>query len=135
MIACDLGSNTIRFVQIDCKTKKRVKEYEKIVKTADGLSQSGKISKDAIKRVVDAINEAKEIFDFSKGVEAVTTEALRVAKNQKEVLEEIYTNTGIKFKILTGKEEAFFTNYAVKEQVVTKSYILVDIGGYRWRFY
>ena len=86
MISCDLGSNTIRFVEIDCKTKKRVKEFERIVKTADGLSSSGVVSDEAVERVVSAINDAKDIFDFSKGVVAVTTQAIRVAKNQDEVL-------------------------------------------------
>jgi exopolyphosphatase/guanosine-5'-triphosphate,3'-diphosphate pyrophosphatase len=129
MIGCDLGSNTIRFVEIDCKTKKRVKEFEKIVKTAEGLKKSGFISKEATKRVIEAVLEAKKIFDFSKDFVAVTTEAVRVAKNQKEFLDEVYNKTGVKFKILTGEEEAFFTNFAVKEQVATKSYTLFDIGG------
>jgi len=129
MISCDLGSNTIRFVEIECKTKRRVKEFEKIVKSADGLSKSGKISKEAVSRVIKAIEEAKEIFDFSKGVEAVTTEALRVAKNQKEVLDEIFKQTGLKFRVLSGFEEAILTNLAVKNIVDTKSYTLLDIGG------
>ena len=129
MIACDLGSNTIRFVEIDCKTKKRVKEFEKIVKTAEDLNKTGEISQKALKRVLDAIAEAKNIFDFSKGIEAVTTEALRRAKNQKEILDEIFKKTGIRFRVISGKEEAFFTNYAVKDLVDTKSYTLIDIGG------
>ncbi len=129
MISCDLGSNTIRFVEIECESKKRVQEFEKIVKTADGLKQTGKISKDALARVIKAIKEAGKIFDFSKGVEAVTTEALRVATNQKEVLDEIFLQTGLRFEVLSGEEEAFFTNIAVKNQIDDKSYLLIDIGG------
>jgi len=129
MIACDLGSNTIRFVEIDCKSKTRVKEFEKIVRTADGIKSSGLISDGAKKRVFDALNEASEIFDFSKGVKAVTTEALRVAKNADEFLSEIKRRFGIEFEIIDGKKEAFYTNVAVKNIIDTKSYILVDIGG------
>ena len=129
MIACDLGSNTIRFVEIDCKSKTRVKEYEKIVRTAEGIKSSGVIGDSAKRRVFEALSEASEIFDFSKGVKAVTTEALRVAKNADEFLGEIKRRFGIEFKIIDGKKEAFYTNVAVKNIVDTKSYILVDIGG------
>ncbi len=129
MIACDLGSNTIRFVEIDCKSKRRVKEFEKIVRTAEDIKKTGKISDDAKKRIFEALSEASEIFDFSKGVKAVTTEALRVAKNAKEFLDEIKKKFGIEFEIIDGKKEAYYTNIAVREVVDTNSYILVDIGG------
>ncbi len=129
MIACDLGSNTIRFIEIDCKTKKRIKEYEKIVKTAEVLSSQGIISQKAINRIIFAINEAKEIFDFSKGVIAVATEAMRKAKNSKDVIKIIYKKTGLKIEIIDGQEELFYTNYAVKKICQVKDYILIDIGG------
>ena len=57
MIAIDLGSNTLRVVQMDCKSMKIINEYEKIVKTADGLAQYGVINDEAISRVVLAIQE------------------------------------------------------------------------------
>ncbi len=129
MIACDLGSNTIRFIEIDCKTKKRIKEYEKIVKTAEVLSSQGIISQQAINRIIFAINEAKEIFDFSKGVIAVATEAMRKAKNSKDVIKIIYKKTRLKIEIIDGQKELFYTNYAVKEICQVKDYILIDIGG------
>ncbi len=129
MISCDLGSNTIRFVEIDCKTKKRLKEYEKIVKTAEVLSSEGIISKEAVSRIIFAIKEAKKIFDFSKGVIGVATEAMRRAKNAKEVIETIYKTTGLKINIIDGQTELFFTNYAVKDVCGIDEYILIDIGG------
>ena len=129
MIACDLGSNTIRFVEIDCKSRKRVKEFEKIVRTADGIKSSGVISEGAKQRIFEAISEASSIFDFSKGIVGVATEALRIAKNGNEFLKQIREKFGIDFEIIDGKREAFYTNIAVREIVDTKSYILVDIGG------
>jgi len=129
MIACDLGSNTIRFVEIDCESKRRVREFEKIVRTAEDLKRSGLISDGARKRIFEAIRDARDIFDFSKGVKAVTTEALRVAKNSDEFLKEIEEKFGIEFEIIDGEMEAYYTNVAVQNIIVTKSYILVDIGG------
>lgn len=44
IIACDLGSNTLRIVQIDSISKVRIKEYEKSVRTAQNLYETEIIS-------------------------------------------------------------------------------------------
>ena len=135
MIAIDLGSNTLRVIQLDCQSGKFLFEYEKIVKTADGLVQNGTISDDAITRVIAAINEAKEKIDFtSDKVKAVTTEAVRRASNSDEVLARIEEKSGIAFEVISGGEEARLTLLAVKYrldklQYASKSFVLIDIGG------
>ena len=135
MIGCDLGSNTFRVVEINCKTKERIKEFEQIVKTAQDLYDSKTISKEAISRVIDAIKEADKIFDFkNKKVAAVATAALRIAKNSKDVLEIIKKETGLEFKIIDANDEAKYTQVAVeqrlrKENILHDNYLLIDIGG------
>ena len=130
MVAIDLGSNTIRMVEYDCNTKQVINTYEKIVKTADKLVQTGIISDEAIERIVEAINEAKEKLNFSE-VKAVTTEAIRQAQNQKEVLETIKEKTGIEFEVISSDIEAYYTTLAVENCITIphKSMFLVDIGG------
>ena len=135
MIGIDLGSNTIRIVKIDCESGKKVAEYEKIVRTADKLVQTGLISEEAVKRIIDAINEAKEKIDFNDKIVAVATEALRRAKNSEEVIKKIKEVTGVEFKIISPEEEASFTAFAVENclekkcEIDAKSFFLVDIGG------
>ncbi len=129
MIACDLGSNTFRVVEIDCQTKERVKEFEKVVRTADGISVDGNISKEAQKRIIKAINESKQVFDLSFA-KAVTTAAMRQAKNSKEVLQSIYDKTGLKIEIIDSKKEASYVRVAVENQLEDKdNYIILDLGG------
>ncbi len=65
MIAIDLGSNTLRVLEYDCKNKKVLGEYEKVVKTADGLAEHGLVNDEAISRVIEAIKEAQESLNFS----------------------------------------------------------------------
>ena len=90
MIAIDLGSNTLRVTQLDCQAGVFSATFEKIVKTADGLVQTGVISSEAIKRIIDAISEAKNKIDFSADkIYAVTTEAIRRASNSQAVLAQI----------------------------------------------
>ena len=135
MIAIDLGSNTLRILHYDCQTGKPVAEFEKIVKTADGLKEHGFINDAAIDRVISAIKEAKNIIDFSAHtIKAVTTEALRQASNREQALRKIEQECGIIFEIISGKKEAEYTLLAVKNrlkklQYASCSFVLVDIGG------
>jgi len=135
MIAIDLGSNTLRVLEYDCDTGRQISEFEKIVKTADGLAKYGVIGNEAIERVVSAIKEAKQQIDFSSSiVKAVTTEAVRRAANSEEVLLRIQEETGVVFEIISGEEEARLTLLAVKNRLfalehASQSFVLVDIGG------
>lgn len=133
-IAIDLGSNTLRVVKMDCTNFERIDEFEKIVKTADKLHESNIISIEAKERVIEAILKAKEKIDFDSEVVAVTTEALRSAKNSNEVLNEIREKTGVDFRVIDGEEEAKLTTLAVKSALKNlnyknKHFMLVDIGG------
>ncbi len=135
MIAIDLGSNTLRVLQLDCKSGRHIAEYEKIVKTADGLAEHGFVNDDAIARVISAIKEAQDQIDFTADtLKAVTTEAVRRAKNSDDVLLQIREETGVIFEIISGDEEARLTLLAVKHrlsklQYASDSFVLVDIGG------
>jgi exopolyphosphatase/guanosine-5'-triphosphate,3'-diphosphate pyrophosphatase len=120
-------------IQYDCDTKVVLKSYEKIVKTADKLVETKMISDDTINRIIEAIKEAKEVLDFREEVVAVTTEAVRQAENQKEVINIIKNETNVEFKIISSQEEAYYTTMAV-HKYISKNYnyktmFLVDIGG------
>ncbi len=135
IVAIDLGSNSLRILKMNCETKERLGEFHKTVKTADGLSHSGLISKEAIERIVTALNEAKERLDFSDAtVKAVTTEAIRQAKNSDEVLATIKSETGVEFEVIDGEQEANYALTAIKERLKLleespESFMMVDIGG------
>ena len=134
VVAIDLGSNSMQVVKLDCKSKEPVDNFIKTVRTAQGLVDNGTISKEAVDRIISAINEAKKKMDFSDSkIKAVTTQALRVAKNAKEVIEEIYKKTGIKFEVISPETEGELTLIAVKNRLnklnINGNFILVDIGG------
>lgn len=140
MIAIDLGSNTLRVIQLDCQSGIFGATFEKIVKTADGLVQTGVISSKAVARVIDAISEAKNNIDFSSDkIHAVTTEAIRRASNSEAVLAQIKKETSIAFEVISGEKEAALTLLAVEHRLELlgreekdrdlSSFVLVDIGG------
>jgi exopolyphosphatase / guanosine-5'-triphosphate,3'-diphosphate pyrophosphatase len=135
VIAIDLGSNSFRAIEYDCKTKEFKREYEKFVQLALGLSQSQNILDEAVWRVVDAINEAKEILDFKNHkVVAVTTAAMRMAKNSSLVIKKIADETDVEFKIIDSVQEANYTLSAVLSRLKLLKYefntfVMIDIGG------
>lgn len=136
MIAIDLGSNTIRFLQIDCATQKVIYESQRVVRTAENLVHTGVISIDAQNRIIDAVLEAKKDIDFSiDKVKAVTTQAMRVATNASEILNEIYAKTNVTFEIIDGDLEAKLTIRAVQNRLLAldimpkSGFAMIDIGG------
>ncbi len=134
VIGIDLGSNTLSIIKYDCSSANAVATYEKIVRTAQNLAKSGVISKEAIEAIINALLEAKKKLDFNNcKIKAVATEALRVAKNSQEVVQEIKEKTGISFEIISPKTEALLTLNAVKKRLellgINNDFILIDIGG------
>ena len=135
MIAIDLGSNTLRVTKLECTSGRFVANFEKVVKTADMLECTGVIHHESVDRIIYALQEVQKQIDFSAGkIVAVTTEALRRAKNSQEVLLRIKRETGVSFSVISGEEEAVLTLLAVKHRLAklhfaSKTFVLVDMGG------
>lgn len=133
MIAVDLGSNTIRFIEFDGENWG--KSFETVVRTAEGLRRSGRISDAALDRIVSAIEAAKTKLDFEHNeIYGCTTAAMRLASNQLEALAVISSRTGVNFTVIDAREEADLTLMAVKNRLEVLSlphhdFVLVDIGG------
>lgn len=135
VVSIDLGSNSFRVLKYDCINHKVISDYHEVVGMADGLVDTGLISNEAQQRVIKALKESilKVKYDPSIAV-AVTTAAMRKARNNEEVLKNIEDNTGVKFTIIDGIEEARLTLLAVKyalkrEKIDSSKFILLDIGG------
>lgn len=135
MIACDLGSNTLRIAQFDTFTCKRTRCFEKIVRTAKDLHLTRCIGEEAQTNILNALQEASSLFDFAHEPSfCVTTEAMRVASNAHEVLALIKKEFGLSFNIISGEEEASYTALAIehalrREGLCDDTYVLFDLGG------
>lgn len=135
MITCDLGSNTLRILEFDCEKRVRIKEFERVVRTAQNLYKTQMISIESQKRILDALDEASKLFDFScDDVFCVTTEALRQATNSKEVIQKIKDKFGLEFKIIDGQEEARLTLLGIESGledagIKSDNYVMMDLGG------
>ena len=135
MIAIDLGSNSCRCIEYDCDTKKFGRSFDRIVKTADQMHETGRISEAALERVVKALREADlELGLRTDAVRAVTTHAMRMASNSEQVLKSIKEQSGVEFTIISSDDEAYYTLIAVEArlkalQIESSHFVLIDVGG------
>lgn len=135
MIAIDLGSNSFRCIEYDCETKQFGRSFERIVKTADRMHETGLISDGAVERVVAALKGADAALDLkANDVRAVTTQAMRMASNADDVINTIKEQSGVTFEIINSDEEAFYTLIAVEArlqalQLESSHFVLIDVGG------
>lgn len=133
--AVDLGSNTCRVIEYDCETRQFGRAFERIVKTADRLHETGRIDEEAVARIIEALNAADASFDLAhRPYLAVATAAMRMAKNSAEALARIAQQTGVEFRIIDADEEAFYTLTAVRARLQAlkmnaESLCMIDIGG------
>lgn len=134
--AIDLGSNTCRLLI----TKKQGQEFttqdvcSRIVRLAEGLSRTGKLSEFAMQRTINAIAQyARKIRAYGSNIQvmAIATEACRRASNADLFLERILRRTGIRFTIIDEMEESFFVAKGCFPLMNTyQPYgIFLDIGG------
>ena len=135
IVTIDLGSNSFRVLKYDCKNHKIISEYNEVVGMADGLVDTGIISKEAMQRVINAISHSIEVVDYKPSdAICVTTAAMRKASNNQEVLKYFKETSWVNFSIIDGNEEARLTLLAVKyalkrENIDSDKFVLLDIGG------
>ena len=133
-VALDFGSNSTRVLIASVKNGEINKIYKKhiVTKMAEETSSSGRISKNAISRVMDALSfffkeisrhEVSEIY-------AIGTSAMRDSENSLEIREVINEQFNVDVEIISGSEEAKLTLDGAlcgfEENLKT---ILFDIGG------
>ncbi|WP_279128625.1 phosphatase [Helicobacter winghamensis] len=147
IIGIDLGSNSLRGVRMKVIENSNdrefvvLKEWDCTVRTAEGLETSGEICKAAVCRIVDGLLQMCQSLEIASAdkVVALTTQAMRKARNKEAVLQEIFEKSGIRFRVINGEMEAKITTLAPKialEKLKVQNlkydkdcFLLIDMGG------
>jgi exopolyphosphatase/guanosine-5'-triphosphate,3'-diphosphate pyrophosphatase len=107
--------------------------FERVVRTAEGLHASGRVSDAALERIITAIDEAKATIGIESTVKATATAAFRQAVNTKEALAYIAEKSGIVFEVIDAATEAELAAMAIYEAVQkvkpAETLLIIDIGG------
>jgi exopolyphosphatase/guanosine-5'-triphosphate,3'-diphosphate pyrophosphatase len=133
--AIDIGTNSMRLLL--CEYGKQGfghKEKHLIVtRMGQGLSASGVISEDAMKRNLDALSvfKAKAELYGAQELIAIATSAVRDAENREEFVNAAKEQTGIEIKVISGDLEADLGITGVVNDYIAESadILVIDIGG------
>ena len=131
----DLGTNTFHLLIVEFKSegyKLIFKDRVPVKIGKDGITD-GLINDLALERASGALKYfRKEVDKWNvKDIKCLATSAFRNAKNKKEVLAKIKSETGFLVHIITGEEEAEYIYYGVKTalNIGNDKALIMDIGG------
>jgi exopolyphosphatase/guanosine-5'-triphosphate,3'-diphosphate pyrophosphatase len=137
--AIDIGSNAVRLLIGEIATENGHRFVNKIsytripLRLGEEVFVTGVISdkkrEDFIK-AMKAFSLIAEIFKV-KALRACATSAMRDAGNGQQIIDAVYTATGIPIEIISGDEEArlIFGTFALLDISKNKPYLVIDVGG------
>ena len=139
--ALDLGTNNCRLLiarpsfhqHTQHKTLKVVDSYSRIVRLGEGVSESGKLGDEAMRRTMRALATCKQKlsrYGISK-YRFVATEACRRASNAEQFLSRVRDELGLGIDIISNEEEARLAFLGCSSLLAqhTRHALAFDIGG------
>ncbi|MFL2980782.1 MAG: hypothetical protein ACJZ18_03475 [Methylophilaceae bacterium] len=136
MIACiDVGSNSIKYrsyALLPQKNELKLNYYKRFpLRLGTEAFQKKEIQPKTIKKILKVFKEISDhaLEEKIEEIYAVGTSALRTVNNSSWIKKKIKKKTGIKLKILSGKEEAELLRYVDCKNYKKSNSLLVDIGG------
>src|ERR687894_2999511 len=133
----DLGSNSWRLVVYGYEPGtpwwSLVDEIREAVRVGAGMGEERVLQPDRIDR---ALHTAAVFASFCRAsgidsVEAVATSAIRDAANANELLDAIHEQTGLRPRVISGREEARYGWLAIANSTTISEGFGLDIGGGR----
>ena len=129
--AIDCGTNSTRLL---IGNKFEILDREmKITRLGEDLDKSGKLSNQAMSRVLDVLKDFRRSLDTHKvsEVRMVATSAARDASNNEEFFNQVESTIGVRPELLTGEEEGRLAfEGAIAELEPSKGpFLILDIGG------
>ena len=133
--ALDLGTNNCRLLMaVPARNGFRVVDsFSRIVRLGEGLGATGTLGAPGMERAVDALRACRQRLNRRpvRALRAVATEACRQATNGKPFLDRVLAETGLRFEIISPREEAQLAldSCAPLLHPGARRALLFDIGG------
>ncbi|KOA20648.1 exopolyphosphatase [Clostridium homopropionicum DSM 5847] len=130
----DIGSNSMRLVLVglyDSLSFRIIDEIKETVRLGKDMDVDEQLHPYRIEKAIEVLSFFKKVCSAS-GIDtivAVATEAVRKASNQKKFIDRVFNETGIKIRILSGFEEAYYDYFAIVNSMDIKEGLVMDIGG------
>ena len=136
--AIDLGTNSFHMIIVEENKEKGIIEVDRVkdmICIGRGSISTKMLNEEAMLSGIAALKNflvlASQHGVAPENVLAFATSAIREAKNRVDFLRRVKEETGLKVKVISGKEEAEFIYYGVRSAVKigSSSDLLFDIGG------
>lgn len=136
--AIDLGTNSFHMVIVEESEDKGIVEIDRVkdmICIGLGSISTKKLEQEAMEAGVAALRNFMVLATQREvpveNIIAFATSAIREADNRQEFIDMVRRETGLQVKIISGKEEAQFIYYGVRNAVTLrdKPDLLFDIGG------
>lgn len=129
----DIGSNSVRLVVYESLSRSPTVLYnEKVLcGLGRGLSETGKLSEEAIERAVMAVRRFRKLTDQIgvSSLHVMATAAAREAENGDIFIQMISKIAGVSVDLLSGKEEAYQSALGILSGIWHCDGIVGDLGG------
>ncbi len=134
----DLGSNTARLVIFDILEGGyfvTVDEMREAVRLGD-TEHDGSLKATRVLQAISSVKTFKKMCAVNKvdNIIAVATAAVRCARNQRTFLNEMFSATGVRFKVVTEEEEATLVYQGVINSMDIPKGLIMEIGGGSTKF-
>ena len=130
----DLGSNSVKVSCYHVHADGTYKPYHSVgakTKLGEGLNETGFLGEEPMGRAVEALRLCSDVINHHSiaRVLPIATAAVREAGNGAEFLGRVLAATGLRFRVLTGEEEALYSYAGAVRSLRLPSVVFFDIGG------
>lgn len=130
----DLGSNSARLVMYrrdDSGLFFELDNIKKVLRLSAHITDQGELDQAGIRQTLEAMRMFKQLCDARQVTEiiGIATAAIRQASNGSDVIRHIEAQTGVRFRVLSGSEEAYYGYLAVVNSMNIRDAYTIDIGG------
>ncbi|MBN1279428.1 MAG: Ppx/GppA family phosphatase [Chlorobium sp.] len=136
--AIDLGTNSFHMVIVEERPRKGIVEVDRVkdmICIGRGSISTKLLGEEAMQAGIAALKHflvlARQHGVAPERVIAFATSAIREARNQGEFIRRVRDETGLQIRVISGKEEAEFIYYGVRNAVRLGNSpdLIFDIGG------
>lgn len=130
----DLGSNSVKAACYHVHADGTYKPYHSVgakTRLGEGLNETGFLGEGPMERTVGALRLCRDVIRHHSisRVLPIATAAVREAGNGAEFLGRVLGATGLRFRVLTGEEEALYSYAGAIRSLRLPSVVYFDIGG------
>ena len=140
LAAIDIGSNAARLLIADISTyKDGTLDFTKVnlvrvpLRLGFDVFENQIISTQKKNELLETMKAFRHLLNVYqvKGLKICATSAMRDALNAPEIIQEVFTKTGLEIKVITGSEEAqiLYETHLAENMDTRYMYLYIDVGG------